>query len=254
MLEEEAVKPDQERVDAEAAEDEGSADSQPPEAPREPGSPLTDLQAAVFKRLIGIEARFQARLQAAKIELKPPDFTIPPDDAERWQKTDAATIWDRTKNRYEYARKINELSAKFGRIQPIVNDLKSLAGRFPASSCLKRHLAYFYFLLGNREEAIQCYQDAATSSRQAYDWFNAAVMALGFGKEEMACYSLEQVFHQSPITEEQEAWHIYVNLVKRFSNYPAMNRLCETTDRNLCQDEIVILLETGIYLLKAADK
>ncbi|MBI1925421.1 tetratricopeptide repeat protein [Candidatus Poribacteria bacterium] len=211
-----------------------------------------DFQPPIFKKLIEIEARFHAQIQTAEIELKPPDFTFPADELMGWQKTDAAGVWNRIKNQYEYAQKINELSAKFGRIGPITNDLKSLTERFPTSSGLKRHLAYFCSLLGNWREAIQNYREAAISSEKAYDWFNLAVLALKYGKEELACYSLEQVFHHVPILEEPKAWYVYVNLLQKFSNYPALGKLADMTEREISEDEIGVLLETGIYLLKTA--
>lgn len=214
----------------------------------------TDLQLEIFKKLIEIEARFQAQLQTAKIELRPPDFNVSPDEFKSWQKTNVATIWNRIKNQYDYAQKVNELGAKFGRIQPIISDLKSLTVRFPASACLKRHLAYFCFLSGNQQEALQCYQNAAMSSQEPYDWFNLAGLALKSGREELACYSLEQGFYQISITKELEAWYVYVNLLKKFSNYSALGKLCETAERSFSEDEIAILFETGIYLLKVTDK
>ncbi len=202
-----------------------------------------------LKKLVEIEGLFQVRLQNAKIEVTAPNFD-PPDEIKGRANTDALRVWDRVKNRYENAQKINELSPKFGRIQPILHDLKSLTERFPASSSLKGHLAYLYYLLGNRQEAIQYYQDTAISSGKADDWLNLAVMALEVGKEELACYSLEQVFYQVAITEEKEAWYVYVNLLKRFCNYSALSRLCETIQRNFSDNEMEILLKTGIYLLK----
>jgi len=212
-----------------------------------------DLEPKVLKGIVEIETRFQVRLQNARIELKTPDFTFPSEEIESQQKRDAA-LWDRIKNRYEYAQKINELSPKFGRIQPIVNDLKSLVERFPTSPGLKRHLGYFYFLSGNITEAFKLYEEAAIHSQKALDWFNLAVLALKNGKEELACYALEEVFHQIRIIEEQDTWYIYVGLLRKFNNYPALSRLCDKVKRKLSEDEIVILLETGIYLLRRIGK
>jgi tetratricopeptide (TPR) repeat protein len=209
-----------------------------------------DLESEVIKKVVEIEARFQAQVQSAKIELKAPDFVYPSGEITSRQKIDANTIWERIKSRYEYCQKINELSAKFGRIQPIANELKSLVERFPNSPSLKRHMGYFYTLLGNTSEAIKLYKEAAIHSQEAYDWFNLAVLALKTGKEELACYSMEQVFDRIPINEEQNGWYVYVGLLKKFSNYPALNRLYERKKHKLSEEETIILLETGVYLLK----
>ena len=96
---------------------------------------------------------------------------------------DILTIWNRIKDKYEYAVKINELSVKFGRIQPIINDLRSLASWFPTSASVKRHLAYFYWLSGNQGEAIKYYRDIALTFKNTWDWFNTAVLAFNEGQE-----------------------------------------------------------------------
>ena len=237
LLEKEVEKPDKEKLS---------------ETPAKKAAP--DLDPEIYERIIELEARFRVQIQNARIELKAPDFTFSPDEIGGQRKTNAATIWNRIKNRYEYAQKINELSPKFGRIQPITNDLKSLVERYPTSPGLKRHLGYFYWLLGNTTEAIKLYQKTAIQSQKALDWFNLAVLALKTGKEELACYSLEQVFYRNLIVEEQNAWYIYVGLLRKFNNYPALSRLCDRAKRKLSEDEIAILLETGIYLLRMIGK
>lgn len=226
---------------------------QPAEA-RAAQSMPTSLLEPMVKKLFEIEARFQAQLQTAKVEVEAPDFTFPANEIPARYKKQAARVWSRVSERYRYAEKINELSSKFGRIQPITHELESLVERFPSSSGLKRHLAYFYFLLGNKKGAVACYKDAAVTSRKASDWYNVAVLALKTGKEELACYALEQVFYQIPVTEKPDAWYVYVKLLKNTGNYPALVRLCEATERNLSEEELVSLLETGVYLLKASGK
>ncbi|MCL0070615.1 tetratricopeptide repeat protein [Dehalococcoidia bacterium] len=243
VLEREGEIPDQQKLD-----------EKPSQKLIEQARPLADLESEVLKKIVEIDARFQIQLENARIELKTPDFTFPSDEIRGQQKTNAATIWDRIENRYEYAQKINELSPKFGRIQPIANDLKLLVERFPTSPGLKRHLGYFYYLLGNTSEAIKLYEEAATHSQNAHEWFNLAVLALKTGKEGLACYALEQTFHQTPIIEEQDAWYVYVGLLRKFNNYPALSRLCDRAKREPAEDEITILLETGIYLLRVTDK
>ncbi|MBC8233248.1 tetratricopeptide repeat protein [bacterium] len=205
----------------------------------------------IFKKLIEIEARFHAQLQTAKIELEVPDFVFPADDISDRYKEQVATVWNIISNRYEYANKINELSSKFGRIQPITHDLESLVKRFSNSSNLKRHLAYFYFLLGEERKSMDYYKDAAKTSQEVDDWYNLASLALKSGEEELGCYALEQVFFQVPITEKPDAWYVYIKLLENTGNYPALVKLCEITERNLSEEELVFLLETGIYLLKS---
>ena len=202
------------------------------------------------EKLIEIEKRFSDQIESAKLELEPPDLTFPAKELTGWQSTTIAGEWIRIKNKYENAEKINELSAKFGRIQPLVIELKSLVKRFPNSPSLKRVFAYFYALSDNWQEAIQIYQEVAVTSGSAKDWFNLAVSALNLNKEELACYSLEKFFNSVPIIDEPNAWYVYVNLVKKFNNLSAFRELCRKDENDVTENEIAVLLDAATYLLK----
>jgi tetratricopeptide (TPR) repeat protein len=208
----------------------------------------------ILQKLIEIEARFNARIQVARLDLETPDFVFPMREIPSRHQDDVRNIWDRITNRYRYAEKINELSDKFGRIQPLAYDLASLVNRFPTSPTLKRHLAYFYHLLGRKKEAQTLYREAASISPNSSDWRNLATLALRINEYELACYALEQVFYQIPITGNSDAWYVYVKLLQDIGNYPALVRLCETSTRNLSEEELVILFETSIYLIKTTGK
>ncbi len=213
--------------------------------------PPGSAQPEVIKKLLEIEARLEAQLGVAAVQdVKAPDFTFPSDEIKGKQSTDAHTVWTRIREKYSYAIKINELSAKFGRIQPIVNELKTLAERFPNSTSVKRLLAYFSWLMGNQRESLTLYQEAAVASIDAWDWYNVAVVALMEGQEELSCYGLEQFFGRIPITDAVGAWYLYVQLLKNLSNYSILNNLGKIEGRNFSEEEGRILLETGIYLLK----
>ena len=209
-----------------------------------------DLEEQASEKLVDIESRFNAEIQSAKLELAAPDLTFPAQELRGWQKTDVVARWVQIKNRYENARKIGELSAKFGRIQPISADLKSLVRRFPESTTLKRTLAYFFSISDNWAEALQNYQQAAVQSKKDDDWFEVAVSALRLHKEELACYSLEKFFYGVSIIAEPQAWRVYANLLEKFRNLPAFRELCKTDKYARETEEIEVLLQTAIYLLK----
>lgn len=209
-----------------------------------------DLERAAEK-LAEIVNRFNTKIQATQIESQPIDLTFPADELpENWSHTNVSSTWIQIKNQYENAKKINELSPKHGRIQKIVTQAKSLAERFPTSPTLKRALAYFCSLSDNWDEARQNYQAAAFQSEKANDWFGVAVSALKLNKDDLACYSLEKFFHTVSIIDEPQAWSIYVNLMSEFNNLPAFRERCKTDTYKLTEEEIQVLLETAIYLLK----
>ncbi len=226
--------------------------------PKKPDTPtLSSAKIKVEKKLIEIEARFHAKCQSAKIELKEPDFKFPEEDLKDLsdsQKKEATKVWNRIRDKYQYAKKSNELSTKFGRIQPIIYELKDLADRYRSTVSIKRHLAYFYTLSGNQEEALNNYQDTAIFSQNETDWYNLAVVAQKAKNEELACYSLSQVFHRLPITYDIEVWYLYVNLLLKFNSHRELSQICQTEHRKISQEEISLLLETAVYLLKMADR
>lgn len=220
-----------------------------------PNSEITEADI-LFKRgqnplkLTEIEDRFNTQIQSAKIELAPPDLTFPHSELPDCQTTEVADVWIRIKNRYEYAQKIGELDAKFGRIQPIVAELKTMVRRFSGSQALKRALAYFYSISDNWDEALRSYQEIAVKSESADDWFDVAALAWKLDIEELSCYSLGKFFTygDSSIIDEPQAWLIYIDLLERFNNFPAFRELCQMD--NIKDAEIEVLLETTIYFLK----
>ena len=202
------------------------------------------------EKLVEIEKQFNTETEYAEIKLEPPDLTFPAKELTGWKNTDVAGKWLQIKNKYENAQRINELSTKFGRIQPLLIELKSLVKRFPNSPSLKRTFAYFYALSDDWQEAIQIYKEVAITSEDANDWFNVAVSALNLNEEELTCYSLQKYFNGVSITGMSKTWYIYINLLNKFNNLPAFRELCKKVENDVIENEIEVLLDAAIYLLK----
>jgi tetratricopeptide (TPR) repeat protein len=208
-----------------------------------------------IKRLLEIEARFQVRQQQVSfIQIKVPDFVFPANEMQGKQSANALTIWNRVKNKYEYAEKINELSAKFGRIQPLVGELASLSEQFPRSASVKRHLAYFYHLAGDNQKSLDLYQESASISNSALDWYNLAAKALAKGDEALACYGFGNFFKANPSPDDLDAWYIYTGLIRKFSDYQTIKEIARKRVKIASKEEVILLLETGIYLLTATGR
>ncbi len=216
-------------------------------------SPPTLADPAITRKILEIEARFKAAIQSATLDFHEPDFVLPASEIKGKNSASAIATWDRVKNKYEYAVKIKELSAKFGRIQPLLVDLKTLADQFPGSLTIKRHLAYLHWLSGNRQEAFNLYNDLALQSKNGWDWYNLAVLAVLYEQEELACYALEQFFRSAAIAEVPSAWYVYVKLLKKCSNYRALKMLCGNNCELDSSKECEIFFETIIYLLMSID-
>ena len=216
----------------------------------------TAIPERVLGKLIEIEARFKAQLETAWIELEEPDFSLPPSEKPKRHSRakEVEEAWSRIANRYKYAKKVNELGKQYGRIQPIIQQLQELAARLSHSATVRRHLAYCYFLSGREKDAFDCYKKTAKISRQAIDWYNLAAMALRVGQVAVAIYSLGQYFLTTPIIERPSAWYVYVKLLEDSGNYSILRDLCEKIKREQTEQDLVLLLETSIFLHKASDK
>lgn len=212
--------------------------------------------ADILKKMIGIEARFDAQIQTAWVELEEPDFSLPASEKPKQhsQKEQVDRIWTRVVNRYQYAKRVNELSKQFGRIQSITQQLEELAKQLPSSATVKKHLAYCYFLSGREKDAFDCYKITAKISQQATDWYNLAAIALRMGQDAIATYALGRYFLKIPITEKPDAWYVYIRLLRTNGDYSILRELCEDIKREQTEQELEFLLETGIFLLKSNGK
>ena len=215
---------------------------------------IVDLEKQASEKLIEIENRFNTQIQTASIQLEPPVLTFVEMRKELpdWENTTVVRYWQPIENQYKNAHKIGELDPRFGRIQRIVEDTKSLVKRFPRYPALKRVLAYFCSISGNWGEALHNYQETVVSSKKANDWLGVATSALKLNNEELVCYSLEEYFCKVLIVDKLQVWFVYVRLLERFNNLPLFCGLCEGDD--IEDGEIELLFDTAIYLLKKTDK
>ncbi len=213
---------------------------------------VDNIEEQASEQLDEIEKRFKKEIESANIELKPPDFTFPVEELKGWQNTDIAGKWLQIKNKFENAQKINELSTKFGRIQPLLNELTHLVRRFPNSPSLKRVFAYFNALSrpDDWQKTIQIYQEVAINSNNSKDWYNVAVSALYLNQEELACFSLGKFFQGVLVIDAPIAWYIYIDLIDKFNNQSDFREFCKKEMDDVAKDEIEILLDTAIYLFK----
>jgi excisionase family DNA binding protein len=214
----------------------------PPQPVATPTQPQPSPQ--LLETLIKITATFDAQVQTAKIEIKAPDFVCPQN-----LDSNSQSIWNAAKNGYEYAKKEKDLGSQSDRTQKIFLKFNQLHDLNPLNPQIKRHLAYFNYLKNNEKAALQLCKEAAWLSKQAEDWLSVAALAVK-EQRELACYSLEQAFLLVSPTQNTTAWYLYVRLVHEFQNYRAIIKMLETPNKGSTQDELKLILETGIYLLK----
>ena len=222
-------------------------------SPAEPVLPKkTQVEPEVQVRLMEVVGFLEGKTQGTEIDVLPPSFTIPIEEF-RGQK-EALADWDKAKQRYDYALKINELGSQFGRIQIVISSLKVLVQRIPTSPGLKQHLAYLLYLSGNIPAAIKEYQQATILSQSAHDWHNLAALALKVHQDSLASYALEQVFIHHPLTDYPGAWYVFVGLLRKSGDYALLSHTGMSTQRTLSETEERDLLAASVYLLKSLGK
>ena len=211
-----------------------------------------DFEKQVSEKLSEIMDRFNTEIDTAEIELEPPDLTFPVSELADWQRTGVVATWNRIKIKYDESKNANQLDSKLEIVELIIHDVKSLVSRFPNSPTLKRVLAYFYSISDNWDKALEIHQEVAARSDEADDWFNVVAPALKLKQEELACYSLGKYFYEvsiiNPESFPKTSWYAYIGLLERFKDFSAFRTLCELEDVE--DDEVEILLESAIYLLK----
>lgn len=123
-------------------------------------SAITSLRQVLHE----IRVRFEARLDALQsIDPDSPDFQIDEEELRSWGKSGASSIWQSAKSKYEYAVKVNELGGKFGRVQPIIAQLKTIEARYPRSLAVKRQISFLNYLSGNLTESIRLLEEGIRS-------------------------------------------------------------------------------------------
>ena len=190
-----------------------------------------------------IEARFQANLAAVKLDLPRPDFDL---SEEEFRGKQISSALDRIKSKYEYALKVSELGAQYGRIQPLISELEKLIVNHPDSSVISRLLGYFYRLTGNGQKAIEMYKKAASASDSAKDWYGLAVLA---DNDALSCYGFKKVYSQVGVSEYLDAWYVFVNLMAKHGNYSDLAYLSSNQANYESYQGGRSLLEACLYLL-----
>jgi tetratricopeptide (TPR) repeat protein len=217
-------------------------------------SSLSNFNPEVFRRLVEVEARFDASIKTSKIDLIPPSFEFPKEELKGNRQQEANKIWIRAKNKYENALKNNELGIKFGRLPVIVLDFKLLNEWFNASPSIRSHLGFLELISGNKKEALKHYTKSAILSERKENWYNLAVTAREVGDDSLACYALSQFFVKADLYSEQNqnAWYVYVGILRLSGDFSLLQLIAGSDGHAL--SEYQLLLETEIYLLKITER
>ncbi len=205
----------------------------------------------ILQKIIEINKRYNNSINKATINIVPPNFETPQEEFHGKKNIEFIRIWDRIRSKYEYAYKVNEINPKFGRIQNIVTELKSLYSMLPNSINIRKHLAYALWLIGNLNESLQLYKETAAISKEDIDWLNLAAIAILEQQERLAIFSLEKYFTNESFSMMPNAWHLLLKLILQYSgNFVLLN----FKQKIFSREDAIIFLETEIFLLEKYGK
>ncbi len=207
---------------------------------------------SVLEKYVSIEANFNALINSAKIQLPIPDFVVVDNEKHLLRNNRIKTGWSKVCNKYDYALKINEIGDKYGRVQNIICDLEDLISLAPKSVTFNRLLGYFYRFVKKFDAAIVCYKTAVIVSNEVQDWFGLACIALEKNDTKLACLALEKYCAMVSPNVAPNIWYLYNGLVLTTGFYPSIEIFTE--NKAMTQDNWILILETGVYLLQKQDK
>ncbi|GER86079.1 hypothetical protein KDW_02410 [Dictyobacter vulcani] len=210
-------------------------------------SHLTQVDKAkeeIWQQLRELEEGIREKIQKVNLEIKPPNFILPQEISATHK---GYTLWNRIRDRYNYANQLNELGPYSEKIHLLIEDARDLKKIHPSSLGVKRHLAYFYWLAEKPRQALKTYREAAMAVQEVEDFYNVSVLSYKVGDIVSAYTMLEELFHISSIYDNSELWYIFILLLQKSHNYQPLLKLWERAD--LETKERVLILQTLIYLL-----
>ena len=204
----------------------------------------------VLSVLARVEATYTEAIKRARLELPEPDFQFPKSEFQPPSVRDTVRReWDRARNQYSYATKVNELS----RLNSVVVQvLEPLAKRYPSSPGTRSLLGHVLLKMNQCSKAIEHLAAAATFSDDTKRWL--ALASAAKESPSIECYALRRYFCiQSPVNAT-EAWYRYLSV----ANPIDLNGVTHIIDTWIAKSSTssaltTLLSESLIYLLIICD-
>lgn len=213
--------------------------------PPTPTTPLHSASPDVSAVLARVEATYTEVVKRANLNVPEPNFQFPNSDFYPTSVRDAVRReWDRARNQYNYAIKVNELS----RLNSVVTQvLEPLARQYPSSVGTRSLLGHVLIKMNQRSNAIEHLAVAATISDDTNHWLALAAAA----KEDpsIECYALRKYFYTQSPESATEAWYRYLSVANPI-DLSGLTEIIETwiATSGTKPDLAVLLSESLIYL------
>ena len=215
--------------------------------PLDEPDPTTDLK--VLSELARVKATFSEAVKRARLELPEPDFQFPEAEFPQDAVEEVRREWNRAKNQYEYAQKINEPS----RLNSVVAQvLVPLVDLYPNSAPARSLLGRMLLKLNRPAEAKDHLAAAATLSDIPAHWL--ALASAAGAPTAVECYALRRHFSLTPPQRENDAWFRYLaSAIKHYDLRGAVQVIQSASEQKKEDPDVNRLLsESVIYLLSSS--
>jgi tetratricopeptide (TPR) repeat protein len=211
----------------------------------------SSVETKISSLVTRIDAAFAEAAKRARLVPPEPDFTFPESSFPKREVAVVRREWDRARNQYEYALKVNELSRISNLIAQV---LVRLVEQYPAIAALRALLGQLLLKLSRTSEAKVHFMEAASLSDDSGHWLALAYVA---GEETaLKCYALQRYFRFTPPNQDQDAWFLYISLVIEHRDWRALTETIQrwTTLDNSDQELARFLQESLIFLTSKEDE
>ena len=217
----------------------------PPQPSQQPA-----YQDSVKTKAIEIEIEFRTNIQRSELRPMPVALTMPAEIADlpfSDKRNRMKGAWESIQAKYEYAKRTGERS----RLNQIIDNSRRFVSRYPSLTIARYNLGCMYLELEKLNDAIETFMSAAASDCIPEAFLNLAVASLRKEHKIEAYYALEEFFTQVPLSENIDAWYVYLNLVVEFQAVEGLVKLYERAIESNSNSNIQYLLDSAIYLLKS---
>ena len=180
------------------------------------------IDTKVIEQLTRIQAAFDESLKRAYLEPPEPDFQFPEQEFSPKYLDTVRRDWDKARNQYNYAVKVQELS----RLNVIIAQLlRPLTIKYPNSASLHGLLGSLLLKVRHTSEASEYFWKATTISKIPKYWY--ALTYTAPSESTMKYFALKNYLLTTQSVDVVNVWFYYLNLVLKRSDLDGLRDMID---------------------------
>lgn len=207
----------------------------------------------ILAAVIETQARFQAAIRQGELQPYGVDFIFPEQEFSELNYNIRERIrsdWVAIQNSYQSASKIRELS----RYNQIAERLNTFTGQHPKLAQAYYNLGCLYLQINRTSEALRAFSMGAVRFSHPGSWYNLAVIFMRRAERARACLSLQEYFRLVPPSQHLQAWFICTGLSQEHAAYSFLKDILLQTVEGQRSDDVRLIIDGFIYILKSKDQ